>query len=216
MAKSTRFFLRIPLILFALGNLVLLGQKLQPWQEIHNLPEQGATAYDPLICLAAYLILFFWIGSTRSPEAQKALTISAGLAIPAGLLAIGYVLLDAQQGAHNLYAQIGVLALASLFPGIAGYKTQKLTKSPNVGIVAGAWSGMVSALMAVAVILARLDPSSTEPLSNDPWKQYEGLAIGNQAIQNLVHSLNLSSCFLLIAPLVGGVLALFFALSAQE
>lgn len=203
-------------MLFALGNLVLLATKLQPWQDIHNLPEQGTIAYDPLICLGAYLILFFWIGSTHSPEAQKALTISTALAIPAGLLAIGYVLLDAQQGAHNLYAQIGVLALASLFPGIAGYKTQKLTKSPNIGIVAGAWSAMVSALMAMAVILTRIDLNSPQPLSNDPWKQYEGLAIGNQAIQTLVHSLNLSSCFLLIAPLVGGALALFFALGAQE
>ena len=55
-----------------------------------------------------------------------------------------------------------------------------------------------------------------QPLTLDPWKQYEGLAIGNQTVQELVHSLNTATAFLLICPLIGGALGLIFALAAQK
>ncbi|WP_420238598.1 hypothetical protein ACOBR2_03050 [Telmatobacter bradus] len=216
MSSRTRYFLRIPLMLLALGDLVLLGLKLWPWRDIPLLPGQGTTGYDPVICLLAYLYLLYWIGGRHNPEVQKSLKSGLALAIPAGLLCIGFVFLDVPQFAHKLYAQIGILAAASIFAGIAGYKGQRFSKSPNVGIATGTWSAMISALMAVAVILARIDLSHPRPLTNDPWRQYQALAIGNPALQALVHGLNMASCFLLIAPLAGGMIALLFALKAQD
>jgi hypothetical protein len=74
---------------------------------------------------------------------------------------------------------------------------------------------MVSCLMACAAVLAEMYFSGPPPASPDPWKQYEGLAIGNPATQALVHSLNTATGFLLIGPLVGSVAGLLFAFFGQ-
>ena len=138
------------------------------------------------------------------------------MAIPAGLLMIGYVYASDNHTQQGFYLQIGLLAGAALLWGLAGWHGEKIGRSPNVGIAAGVWSSMVSALMAVAVVLARIDLINPLPQSADPWKQYQGLAIGNQTIQSLVHSLNMGTGFLLICPLVGGLLGLLFAMAAQD
>jgi hypothetical protein len=126
------------------------------------------------------------------------------------------VYLSEQHSQQMLYMQIGVLVAASICWGLAGMRGAKLANSPNVGIATGVWSAMISALMAGAVILARIDLNNPPAQSTDPWKQYQGLAIGNQAIQSLVHSLNMTTGFLLISPLVGGAIGLIFALGAQD
>jgi hypothetical protein len=177
-----------------------------------NLPGQGTTGYDPAICLTTYFFLLFWIGGNRDEKIQKSLRIGFGLAIPAGLLAIAYVFMPDQQTRQGFYTQIGLLAGASVFWGVAGMKGSKIAKSPNVGIAAGVWSAMISALMAVAAALARIDLNNPLPQSPDPWKQYQG----SQAIQSMVHQLNMATGFLLIAPLVGGALGLIFAVVVQD
>jgi hypothetical protein len=216
MVSKSSVFLRIPLILLAAGDLALLALRLRPWPEIVNLPGQGTTGYDPAICLMTYLLLLFWIGGSRDEKIQKSLWIGLGLAIPAGILAIAYVYLSDQQTQQGFYTQIGLLAGASVFWGVAGMRGSKIAKSPNVGIAVGAWSAMISALMAVAAAVARIDLNNPLPQSPDPWKQYQGLAIGSQAIQSMVHQLNLATGFLLIAPLVGGALGLIFAMVVQD
>jgi hypothetical protein len=75
---------------------------------------------------------------------------------------------------------------------------------------------MVSGLMACTAILAEfyLNPSTQD--SPDPWKQYQGLAIGNSATQGLVHSLNTATAFLLLGPLTGAVVGIIFAFFGQS
>lgn len=216
MASGRLSLMRIPLILLVLGDLALLGQRLRPWNEILNLPVQGTSGYDPIICLCTYLFLIYWIGGNRNPEVQDALVKSLGMAVPAGLFAIGFVYLSDDPSGHSFYLQCAALVLAALFWGLAGRQGARATRSPNLGIAAGVWASMVSALMAVAVVLARIDLTHPVPQSTDPWKQYQGLAIGNQSVQMLVHSLNMGTGFLLISPLVGGLLGLLFSLSAKD
>jgi hypothetical protein len=216
MASGTMSFLRIPIVLLAAGDLALLAVRLRPWPEIVNLPVQGTSGFDPAICLAVYIVLLFWMGGSRDDKVQRALGSGVALAIPAGLLCVGFVYLSEQHSQQMLYMQIGVLVAASICWGLAGMRGAKLANSPNVGIATGVWSAMISALMAGAVILARIDLNNPPAQSTDPWKQYQGLAIGNQAIQSLVHSLNMTTGFLLISPLVGGAIGLIFALGAQD
>lgn len=216
MAAGKFRWIRIPLALLAIGDLVLLASRLQPWSEIGSLPGQGTTGYDPAISLVAYLFLVLWIGGIRNSKVQSSLAVSVLLAIPAGVLAIAAVCLPDFHLQNELSIQIGLLAVAAILWGVAGMRGAKLAGSPNVGIVAGLWSAMVSALMASAVILARINLANPAPASSDPWKQYQGLAIGNQAMQVLVDSLNTTTGFLLIAPLVGGALGLVFAMAAQK
>ncbi len=207
---------RIPVVLLALADLAILAVRLRPWPEIANLPGQGTTGYDPIISLVAYIFLLFWMGGNSDVEVRKALSIGTMLGVPAGLLAIGFVLLGEQHAQQVIFYQIGLLVAAATLWGVAGLRGSRVAASPNVGIGAGVWSAMISALMACAVILARIDLNNPVPQSPDPWKQYQGLAIGNQSIQSLVHSLNTATGFLLIAPLVGGTVGLIFALMGQN
>jgi hypothetical protein len=65
-------------------------------------------------------------------------------------------------------------------------------------------------------VLVRMTVPGPPPVSNDPWKQYEGLAIGNDTMQALVLSLNSTTFYLLVCPLAGGMIGLFFALFGQK
>jgi len=65
-------------------------------------------------------------------------------------------------------------------------------------------------------VLAAMYMAGAPPEVQDPWKQYQGLAIGNTETQALVHSLNMATEFLLMGPLVGGVLGLVFAFFGQS
>lgn len=215
MGSRASLMLRIPLILLALVDLALLALRLWPWAEIRNLPNQGTTGYDPLICLLAYIGLLYLVGGNRSQGVQKALVAGTLFGIPAGLFLVGYSLIGPQSVKSVFYTQIALLAVAAILWGIGGMRGGRIAGNPSIGIVAGIWGAMVSGLIGCAVVLARINLQNPQPLTTDPWKQYQGLAIGNEAIQVLVHSLNMATAFLLISPLVGGALGLIFALATQ-
>jgi hypothetical protein len=70
---------------------------------------------------------------------------------------------------------------------------------------------MVSCLIATTTILGEAYFAMGPPQTADPWKQYEGLAIGTPATQALVHSLNTIAGFLLIGPIIGAIVGAIFA-----
>jgi hypothetical protein len=75
---------------------------------------------------------------------------------------------------------------------------------------------MVSGLMACTAVLAQwYFAAAAVPETTDPWRQYEGLAIGNPATQALVNSLTSATWFLLVVPLAGTALGLLFAFFGQ-
>jgi hypothetical protein len=49
-----------------------------------------------------------------------------------------------------------------------------------------------------------------------PWKQCQGLAIGNSAAQGLVHALNSATALLLLGSLAGAAVGLIFAYFRQS
>ena len=70
---------------------------------------------------------------------------------------------------------------------------------------------MVASLMGVAAVLDETYLSSATGESSDPWKDYQGFAIGTPATQSLVHSLDTVSGFLLIGPLAACAIGALFA-----
>ena len=215
MATRSSLAVRIPLVLFAAANLAYLGFRLWPWPEVLNLPVNGTAGFDPAISLAAYIGLIWWISGLPDPHTQKALMAGTIIGLPAGLILVAQVVIGSQPTKGPAYLPISLLVAAGVLWGIAGIRGCRATGNAGIGILAGSWSAMVSCLMACATVLARIDLSGPQPVSLDPWKQYQGLAIGNQAVQALVHNLNTATGFLLIGPLVGGVVGLLFALCVQ-
>jgi hypothetical protein len=205
---------RIPLILLAIANLVVLGMRLWPWQQVvMNLPLNGATGIDPAVCLLTYIFLLFWIAGIQQRPTQKALCTGALLGLLAGLLLAVKVALAAQPAAPDSsslqHLPTALMLAAALLWGIAGALGAR-GEAPTLGMLAGLWSAMTSALIAVAAVLAEMCLSGPPVESPDPWKQYEGLALGNPAMQSLIHSLNSTTAYLLICPLVGGIVGLVF------
>jgi hypothetical protein len=220
MGTSSLPTLRIPLILVALADLALLGMRLWPWQDVVNLPLNGATGIDPAVCLLTYAGLIFWIGNTRSAETKRVLSMGAMLGLVGGLLLAGRVAYNAQPGIANA-AQAGtvskgLLLAAALVWGIAGFRGAKSGGDAASGMLSALWSAMTSGLLACAAVLVEMYLAAPVPETTDPWKLYEGLAIGNSATQALVQSLNTATGFLLLCPLAGGVLGLVFGLAGQN
>ena len=217
MGKGTPFTFRIPLVLLAVANLAILAMRLRPWPEIATLPGNGNTGYDPVICVLAYIGLLSLVGGIRAKGIQKALSEGLKMGLLAGVLLIVLVLIDNHPGVR-LYAevQLGLLGVAIILWGIAGMRGAGHSGNATIGIVSGAWSSMTACLMACTVVLAKIDLKNPQLVTTDPWKQYQGLAIGNQSIQSLVHALNMATAFLLIGPLVGIFVGLVFAMAAQR
>jgi hypothetical protein len=203
------------LILLAVANLTVLGLRLWPWQEMLNLPGNGTTAIDPVVCLLGYIALIFWISSNLNESIQKALAAGTTLGLLAGIFLVAQVVLQARPAAadafHPVQVRIGLLIAAGLIWGIAGLRGSRVTGNAGIGLLSGAWSAMASCLMACAAVFAEMYLAGPPPESQDLWKQYEGLAIGNPAAQALVQSLNSATWFLLLGPLAGAGLGLIFA-----
>ena len=212
--------LRIPLILLALVDLTLLGMRLWPWGEVFSLPLNGATGIDPAVTLVGYVGLIWWIGSSRTLPVKKALFSGALLGVLGGLLLAGQVAFNAQPetagAAHAEYVSTGLLVAAAAVWGFAGLKGSLTSGDAMIGVLAGAWSAMASCLIGCTAVLAMMYLAAPVPQTTDPWRLYEGLAIGNPATQALVQSLNRAMGFLLLGPLAGGALGLVFGFFGQS
>ncbi len=211
MGADAQPILRVPLILLAVANLAILGLRLWPWPDVLNLPGNGATGIDPAVTLLGYIGLVFWIANSRREPARKALTAAMMLGLGAGLLLVAQVLLGFQPAFQVGYLRPGLLCAAAILWGIAGLRGAQAAANPATGLLCGAWSAMASCLMACTAVLAVNYFAGTTTFTTDPWKQYEGLAIGDPVTQALVHSLNTVMGFLLIGPLAGSTLGLLFA-----
>lgn len=221
MGSGAQPILRTPLILLAMANLAILGMRLWPWQDAMNLPGNGTAGIDPAVSLMAYIGAAFLISSTRQEGTRKALGMGGVLGLLGGAILVGQVLLKAQAAGQDTNPPTlwtnGLLAAAVLLWGIAGWRAvQAAGSSPFLGMLTGVWSAMVSCLMASTAVLAQMYFAGPPPVSQDPWKQYEGLAIGNAATQALVHSLNSATFFLVLGPLAGAAAGIFFATLGQK
>jgi hypothetical protein len=202
--------LRTPLILLAVANLALLGVRLWPWSLVMSLPGNGATAIDPAVSLLGYVGLIPWVVGSLQGAGKKALATASMIGLGAGTLLVVQVAAGAQTATPSVWVEVGLPVAAALLWGIAGIRGARLAGSAGVAMLAGAWSAMVSCLMASTVVLAESFRSNLPPLTTDPWQQYQGLAIGPPATQALVHSLNTVTGFLLIGPILGCVFGLGF------
>jgi len=220
MATSRQSILRTPIILLALCNLVVLGFRLWPWQEVMNLPGNGTTGIDPAIALVGYIGLGLWIGTAREDSSRKALFSSAWLGVLAGLFLVAQVVHATRLAAEDAAAgpdrvHIVLLVSAAIVLGFAGLRAARSGLGAGFGAVCGIWASMMACLMAAAAILGETYLSQAQSESSDPWKDYQGLAIGTPAMQALVHSLDAVSGFLLIGPLVGCIAGALFASLAR-
>jgi hypothetical protein len=177
----------------------------------------GTTAFDPVITLVAYAGLAFWVGSVRTVAAKKLLFSSAMIGVVAGLLLGGGIVWVARQGpgenAGIDKVQLGLVAVAAVVLGMAGFRAAKEGYTAGFSMVCSIWAALVACLMACTAILMQVYLVAGTAETADPWKQYEGLAIGTPAMQSFVQSLDTITGFLLIGPIVaciaGGIFGAF-------
>ena len=216
MSTGSRLIIRSFLLLLAAGDLALLGKRLLPWNDVRNLPVNGTTGIDPVVVLVAYIGLIIWISDSNNKEFLKGLATATLIGVLGGAMLAAQVVLSGSPQGQSLLIHIGLLAGAGILAGVAGLLGSRATSNPGNGIIFGVWSAMGSGLIGCGTVLLRLNLATPQGLAQDPWKQYQGLAIGNASTQVLVHSLLLATGFILIGPLVGGVAGLIFALLGQD
>ena len=218
MASSAPPTLRVPLILLALANLVVLGLRLWPWQEVMNMPGGGAVGIDPAVSLLGYVAVIIWLAGASKEPMKTAMGTGTMLGILGGAFLVAQTLLSAQaaiaDGTQPAQWIKAFYVAAVLACGFAGLQGARATGTAGTGLLVGGWSAMVTALIASAAILFQMYLAGPPPASTDPWKQYQGLAIGDPAMQALVQSLNSVTFFLLVGPLVGALAGLIFGIFA--
>jgi len=216
MGRGVPVILRIPLLTLAVADLVILAILLRPWTAIATLPGQGTTGFDPVVCLVAYLGLMFWVSGNQNPWVRGALSSGTLFGIPAGLLLVAHLVLRPQPETAFVVLHLALLVAAGLLWGVAGFRAARAADHFGMGIVAGAWSSMVSALMACAAILLKIDQRFSGPSAPLTWLQQQAFAVGAPARQSLVHSLVAAAGYLLICPLVGGAMGLLCGLAQEK
>src|SRR5437868_15380487 len=92
---------------------------------------------------------------------------------------------------------------ATIIIEIIGFRTAKGGFNLGFSSLCAIWAAIVACLIGVTAVLGETYLAAGMGESSDPWKDYQGLAIGTPAMQSLVHSLDTISGFLLIGPLVG-------------
>lgn len=206
---------RIPLVLMVVANLALLGYRLWPWDQVMALPDNGATGIDPAVSLLGYAGVSIWIGSARQDGARKTLFSAAWIGVIAGLLLTGAVLVSGRPGAaesgqgHGL--QYGLMAAAIILWGVAASRGVRAGYGSGFAVLCSIWSAMVSCLLAVGALIGSSFYSYAPGQTADPWKQYQGLAIGSEATQALVETLVTATGYLLLGPLIAVFAGLLFA-----
>lgn len=216
MNTGSRLIVRIFPLLLAAANLALLGKRLLPWHDVRNLPVNGTTAIDPVVVLLIYIVLILWISHSHSKDFLTGLTRSTLIGVLGGGVLAAQVVLTSQSQNQPFQIRIGLLAAAAVLAGVAGLIGSRIMRNPALGIVYGAWSAMVSGLIGCGTVLLKMNVRAPQALPQDPWKQYQGLAIGPAPTQVLVHSLLTATAFILVGPLIGAALGLVFGLVGQR
>lgn len=197
---------RLPIILLALANLAVLGAILWPWQDVARLPGNGATGIDPAVSLVGYIGLTFWIGSARTEFARKFLFTSGLLGLIGGLVLTGYVYLATQpispDGKQSSTEQYALITGTIVVWAVVAFRAARKGGSTGFASLCATWSAMVSSSLASLALLGAFFYSRTPGQTTDMWKQYQGLAIGSEETQALVHTLLTATGFLLIGPIV--------------
>ena len=203
--KRTPIF-RAPLILLILANLGILGVRLWPWSQVLGLPGNGSTGIDPAVGLLGYIGVIFWIGSARDVAARKCLLAAGCIGLLAGLFLACSAILAGRPGAddptQSPILRWALTGVAVIFWGIAGSRAVRAGYQGGFGVLCAVWSAMVSSLMAFGALIGGSFYSLTQGQTTDPWKQYEGLAIGSEATQALVRTLLTATGYLLLGPVV--------------
>jgi hypothetical protein len=221
MGADAQSLVRIPLLLLTGANLVLLAMRLQPWEDIFSLPGNGTTGVDPLVTLLGYFGLILWLTGKSGGlliQARTGVTllgVIGGAILAAAVTVAGRPLIaDPMQ---SKFTQFGLIGAAAIVWGFAGIKAARAPDS-SVGfsLMAGAWSAMVSCLIASAAILSQFYIFGPPPETQDLWKQFQEIGIGDPATVVLVHTLNAATGFLLLGPLAGAFVGLIFAYFGQK
>jgi hypothetical protein len=212
--KRTPIF-RAPLILLILANLGILGLRLWPWDQVMALPGNGSTGIDPAVSLLGYIGVAIWIGSARDASARKCLLDAGWIGLIAGLFLAGAVILSgrpvADGASQSHILQYGLTAVAVMLWGIAGRRGKLAGYQGGFAVLCAVWSAMVSSLLAFGTMVAGSFYSLAPGQTADPWKQYEGLAIGSEATQALVQTLLTATGYLLLGPVVAVFAGTVFA-----
>jgi hypothetical protein len=209
--------LRSFILLLALADLAVLAVRLRPWSSIFDLPGNGATGLDPAVTLLGYIALAYWIGGARGAISRRQLYASAWVGVLGGLLLAAQVYLASQPADARAYSkiQLGLMVFTALLWGLCGWHAVRAGCTKGFAAVSALWAALVSCLIACLAQLGASFYSLAPGQTSDAWKQYQGLAIGSDEIQALVHTLLTATGYLLIGPVVACIVGAIFGSFAR-
>jgi hypothetical protein len=212
MSAGARITIRVSLLLLVAADLALLGMRLRPLAEMFNLPGGASTGIDPAVCLLGYAGLVLWLTGERGSELVGAQSAVTTLGFAAGILLAAHFWIGGLPPLPETDAvQWVLLSGAGILWGLSGARALRAGSSVGASLIAGIWSSMVSSLMACAVVLGQFYVTGPPPETQDSYKRFQEIGLGDPVTVILVHALSAATALLLVGPLAGGGYALIFA-----
>jgi hypothetical protein len=212
--SGTHTYLRIPLVLMAVGNFVLVGRLLWPWQQAVFVPGNENPAFDLALILPVYAGFIWWIAGNHRARFNQALADGIYLGPLSGLLLVAQIVLQAQTDNGQVAAVSYFLwAGAGLLWAIAGARGAKAAGHGGMGMFAGGWSAVTGCLMASTFTLVRMMPEianlgSANVTSSEALRQADALATSEAATAVVLRALTPVEGVLLLGVVAGAVLGL--------
>jgi hypothetical protein len=212
MSEGAQNSTRVPLLLLIAADLVLLALRLGPMQQIFTLPGKGNIGIDPALCLLACGGVVLWLtgaNGSRLVYAQRAVT---WLGVAGGAILGGrFWMAGLQSGPQTREEQSALLVVLCIVWGFAGVRATREAGTKGASLMAGVWSGLVSALIAATAVLGQFFVTGPPPETQDSYKQFQEMGIGDPATVVLVHALSAVPILLLLGPLASAAMAIVFS-----
>jgi hypothetical protein len=222
MGGSKQPTFRIFLMVLAVANMAALGARLWPWTEALGLPGGLVPVVDLTAICLGYVCVAWWLGGyERGGKIHQALPVAVFPGLMAGIALIAEVLFRMDQTAEDPAAPLSqmnwvLLATACVLWALAGFLGRRATQSGGVAILSGLWSGMIAGQLACGTVLIASFFAAPPPVSNDPWKQYESLAVVNPILGAVAHNIEMATAFALLSPLVAAALGCIFGVLGRS
>jgi hypothetical protein len=207
--RGAHSYLRIPLMLLAVGDLFLLGSQLRPWSAALLVPGNENPAFDLALILPAYAWIAWWITGNHRSRYNLALAEGTYLGPLSGLLLVAQIALQGQTGDGQLgVVSYGLWAGAGVLWAIAGGRGARAAKHGGMGLFAGMWSALTGCLMASTFSLARMVPAIANIGLGESLRQSDALGSSGPTTAQILLSMVPVEGVLLLGVMAGAVLGL--------
>jgi len=202
-----------PALLAAIGlSFVMMTVKVYLYRPLLTMPGGLAIVLEITALLAAYALSVVWVTTREGPLYRAAITFGTRCGMIGGAIQMVHLAQEAFVDLGPVWNGIngfGLLLCTFLLWGFAGYQTTPRTGSPRSGVLAGAWSAVVT--MSILVLFGfalefYMVPPKPEYVAT--WGEFKRSGWTDIQAFTIANTLYSAQSHLIIGPILGAIFGL--------